>query len=413
MVKVSILIPTRERAFYLPACLRTALAIPDPDIEVVIADNASTDNTAEVVATFDDPRIVYLPSDARVSMRENFNRALAASRGDYAIVIGDDDAILPGQFAHLRHLLDTHQPDGISWFKFTYGWPIEGYGKKTGGIRFYREDCFVPPVAYDPKDDLAKLLSCDLNALYPTPNIYHGCVSRAYLERLAPAPGLYFDSTIPDVNLQYRATLSGGRFLHLHHPMSINGHSPHSNGGSQAAAPSGSERAKIAAKFESENRADPWDDILDHAQTIQMVFFATLETVRERGGFTDIRPDYDKWYSFALGALRQKPEHAERIRKALEEHAQRTGTTAELARATAVEATRKRSWSDRLKRWRSQAASFRLSAALDGVNDVDTAAQVCDGVLGADYAAVIAGQMPPARAWAQARTRAKGFTRTL
>ena len=62
--------------------------------------------------------------------------ALKASSGDYVIFFGDDDGIIPDQFKHLRYILEEHTPDSLSWDFLTYVWPIEGYGKKTGGLRF-------------------------------------------------------------------------------------------------------------------------------------------------------------------------------------------------------------------------------------------------------------------------------------
>lgn len=412
-MKISIIIPTRERAFYLAASIRTALDIDDPDIEVIVADNASTDNTGDVVRAAADPRLIYLPSDRRVSMRENFNRALCASSGEYVLFIGDDDAVLTGQFRHLRSLLETRKPDGVSWFKATYGWPIEGFGKKTGGIRFYREDIFGPPVAYDPHDDMDALMRCQLGQLNPTPAIYHGCVSRAFLDRIAPAPGIYFDSMIPDVNFQFRCIYLGGNFLHTRHPFSINGYGPASTGGAHAAPKPGSPGARIGSAFVAENKADPFEDIIDHALTVQMVYFSTLETLRERGGFTDPAPSFTDWYQFALNATRMRPDNATRIEETLSAHAARTGTTRQLEAARTLAPRAKRTLSERLVRARSQISSFRLSAELDGVNTVLSATQVYDAVLGADYGAVLDKTMSPASAWRAAKRRSKGFKRQL
>ncbi|MCA0872112.1 glycosyltransferase [Seohaeicola saemankumensis] len=412
-MKISIIIPTRERAFYLDASIRTVLEIDDADIELIVADNASTDNTREVVQAFDDPRLIYLPSDARVSMRENFNRSLVASSGDYVIFIGDDDAVLTGQFPILRRLLEQEKPDGVSWFKSTYGWPIEGYGKKTGGIRFYRDECFGAPVEYDPRSYLDALMRCDLGQLYPTPNIYHGCVSRAYLDRIAPKPGLYFDSTIPDVNLQYRSIYLGGRFLHTFHPFTINGYGPASTGGAHQSPKPGTASDKIGKAFVAENRADPYDDIIDHALTIQLVFLATLETLRARGGFDDPAPDYTAWYRLALNAARAKPEEAARVGGILDSYAEQTGTRAQLDQARAQPPLPKRKFAERLARVRGQLRSFRRSAEENGQNTVLTATHVVDAVLGADYGAVLDGSLSPARAWKQARNRARAFKTEL
>jgi len=412
-MKISIIIPTRERAVYLGASIRTALEIDDPDIEVIVADNASTDETRDVVEAETDPRLIYLPSDHRVSMRENFNRALCASSGDYVLFIGDDDAVLSGQFRFLRHILETRKPDGVTWFRATYGWPIKDFGSKTGGVRFYRENTYGAPVSYDPHDDLGALLNCRLSHLDPTPAIYHGCASRAFLERIAPAPGLYFDSMIPDVNFQYRSIFTGGNFLHTAHPFTINGYGPVSTGGAHAAVKPGSPSAKIGSAFEAENKADPYEDIIDHALSVQLVFFSTLETLRQRAGFDDPAPAYTDWYQYALDAKRLKPEHTERIDAILTDYAARTGTAAQLDAARARAQKTRRTLSQRLRRARGQIISFRLSAAQDGVNTVHSATRVYDAVLGADYGAVLDKTLSPASAWRAARRRSKGFTRQL
>lgn len=412
-MKISIIIPSRERASYLGASIQTVLDIDDPNIELIVADNASVDGTDQVVAGFDDPRLIYLPSHARVSMRENFNRSVLASTGDYVIVFGDDDAILPGQFPYLRRLLEEHRPDGVSWFKATYGWPIEGFGDKTGGIRFYRDDCFGAPHPYDPKDYLDNLLRCELAQLNPTPNTYHGCVSRAYFETHKPSDGVLFDSTIPDVNFQYRSIYNGGRFLHLRHPFTINGYSPASTGGAHSNPKEGSEGDKIGKSFAAENKADPYDDIIDHALTIQLVFFSTLETMRTRGGFDTPAPDYALWYNYALNAARSKPAEAERINKILVDYAEQTGTQAQLLTARAMPVRSKRTLAERWARVQSQFQSFRLSAELDGVNTVHSAARVMDAVLGDDYGAILDGGETKNGAWSKAKRRSKSFKRQL
>lgn len=412
-MKISIIIPTRERAMYLGASIRTALDIDDADIEVIVADNASTDDTRAVVEQFSDPRLTYLPSKLRVSMRENFNRALCASSGDYVLFIGDDDAVLTGQFRFLRRILEEYQPDGVSWFRATYGWPIGDFGKKTGGIRFYREDAFGAPTAYDPHDDLTALLHCDLGDLNPTPAIYHGCVSRRYLDRIAPAPEVFFDSMIPDVNFQYRSIYRGGKFLHTRHPFTINGYGPASTGGAHSAPKPGSQSDRIGKSFEAENKADPYVDIIDHALTIQLVFFATLETLRQRDGYDSPLPSYTDWYQYALNATRLTPGNAPRIKEILNDYAARTGTGKYLKAARTLSPRAKRTLGERLTRARSQISSFRLSAERNGENTVLSATQVYDAVLGADYGAVLDKTLPRAAAWRAAKRRSKGFTRQL
>lgn len=412
-MKISVIIPTRDRARYLGASIASVLAADDPDLELIVSNNASHDNTRDVVSAIHDPRLRYIETDGRISMRQNFNMALLQSTGDYVIFIGDDDAILPGQLPYLRRLIDAHRPDGLSWFKATYGWPVDGFGNKTGGIRFYKADSFHAPHAYDPRVDIDAMLACRLSALNPAPNIYHGCVSRAYLDRIAPAPDVYFDGTIPDVNFSFRATFLGGNFLHLRHPFTINGYGPASTGGAHGAVKPGSPSDKVGKDFVADNSADPYDDIIDHALTVQLVYFSTLETLRARGGFEDHQPNYREWYHFALSALQVKPEVEPRLTEVLNAHAERTGTQAQLTEARALPARAKRSITERLARAKGQLGSFRLLAELNGENTVFTAAQISDQVLGTGLGDVMSGQASTRAAWRAAKSRARGFTRQL
>ncbi|MEQ9400306.1 MAG: glycosyltransferase [Longimicrobiales bacterium] len=59
---VSVLVPTYNRAHYIGATLRTLLGQTQPPAEIVIVDDGSTDNTADVVAEFDHPSIRYISS---------------------------------------------------------------------------------------------------------------------------------------------------------------------------------------------------------------------------------------------------------------------------------------------------------------------------------------------------------------
>jgi hypothetical protein len=413
-MKISIIIPTRERAVYLGASISTALAIEDPDLEVVVSDNASTDGTRAVVESFSDPRLIYVETGRRVSMRENFCRGLDASSGDYILFFGDDDAVLPGQFAVLRHIVERERPDGVSWHRMTYGWPVAGYGRKPGGLRFFRDRCYGAVSSYDPDQNRSHLLACRLSSMQPSPNIYHGCASREYLDRLAPQMGVWFDSIIPDVNFEYRSTLTGGDFRHIDHFITINGYSPASTGGAHAEVKQpGSAEEKAGKAFQTENATDPFIDVIDHALCAPLAFFGTLETVRARSGLTDVQPDYAAWYAFAHRFGRRTPSRAADIDRILAEYAERTGTQSEWEAARAAPVLPEGKLRDRWIKLRAQATSFRRSTRIGEENTVATAAQVADTILGHDMLAVMDGRMTQRSAWANARHRASGFQREL
>ncbi len=93
---VSVCVPTRNRASTLASALASVLAEPLDDLEVVVYDDASYDETAAAVRELDDPRIRYRRQRARVGIARNRNACLDAARGRYLAWLDDDDAYLPG-----------------------------------------------------------------------------------------------------------------------------------------------------------------------------------------------------------------------------------------------------------------------------------------------------------------------------
>ncbi len=91
---VTIGIPTYNRAAdHLGAALESALAQRYEPLEIIVSDNGSTDHTRELVAGYDDPRIRYVRHDPGLGPLGNFNFCVEAARGDYLLLLHDDDLI--------------------------------------------------------------------------------------------------------------------------------------------------------------------------------------------------------------------------------------------------------------------------------------------------------------------------------
>lgn len=90
---VSVIIPTYNSARWLEASIRSALDQTYDALEVLVFDDASTDETPALMARFDDPRLVYVRADRNVRFAANVNKGLRASRGRYGIVLGSDDIL--------------------------------------------------------------------------------------------------------------------------------------------------------------------------------------------------------------------------------------------------------------------------------------------------------------------------------
>jgi hypothetical protein len=93
--RLSILIPTRNRAAYLAGALSSARAQDLPDIEIIVSDNASTDGTSALLAGLADPRVRTVRQEQDLGMVGNWNACLALARGDLVLVLSDDDELYP------------------------------------------------------------------------------------------------------------------------------------------------------------------------------------------------------------------------------------------------------------------------------------------------------------------------------
>ena len=89
--RVTIVIPTYNAAEYLGDAIRSALEQSFEDFELLVLDNVSTDNTAEVVAKFDDPRLQYKINDENIGFLGNANQGLSLARGNFLTYLGADD----------------------------------------------------------------------------------------------------------------------------------------------------------------------------------------------------------------------------------------------------------------------------------------------------------------------------------
>lgn len=93
---VTIAIPTYNRADgYLREALASALAQDYQHLEIVVVDNASQDATPAYVASIADQRLRYIRNPKNLGVNGNFNACVDHARGEYVLVLHDDDSIDP------------------------------------------------------------------------------------------------------------------------------------------------------------------------------------------------------------------------------------------------------------------------------------------------------------------------------
>src|SRR5512138_468588 len=114
--KVSVIVPAYNAAASLPGALESVLGQSLRSIEVIVADDGSTDDTAAVAAAAADadPRVRLLRADRNRGAAAARNRAMAAARGEWLALLDADDRFLPDRLPRLVALGEARAADIVA-----------------------------------------------------------------------------------------------------------------------------------------------------------------------------------------------------------------------------------------------------------------------------------------------------------
>ena len=98
---VSVLMPAYNHAPYVRPAVESVLGQTYANLELVVIDDASTDETWAVLQSFDDVRIRLLRHEVNRGAHATLNEALALARGDFIAIINSDDLYHPGRIERL------------------------------------------------------------------------------------------------------------------------------------------------------------------------------------------------------------------------------------------------------------------------------------------------------------------------
>ncbi len=102
---VSVCIPTFNGAPWIREAIESALSQDFSDLEVVVCDDASSDDTVELAGQFRDERVRVVANRDRVGMARNWNRSVMASKGAYIKFLMQDDRLAPGCVGRMLEVL--------------------------------------------------------------------------------------------------------------------------------------------------------------------------------------------------------------------------------------------------------------------------------------------------------------------
>lgn len=106
--RLTIAIPTVNRARLVARAVESALAQTAADIEIIVSDNGSTDDTPQVLGGYQDPRLRRFRHERTMSATAHGNFLIEQSAGDYFLGLSDDDHIEADFAARVLDLLGRH-----------------------------------------------------------------------------------------------------------------------------------------------------------------------------------------------------------------------------------------------------------------------------------------------------------------
>ncbi|MFA5157481.1 MAG: glycosyltransferase family 2 protein [Candidatus Omnitrophota bacterium] len=156
--KISILIPTYNRAKFLRNALDSIVAQDAQDIECIISDNASNDDTAEIVRSFQKNHayIKYFRNETNLGFDSNILVSLSRAKGEYVWLFGDDDYMLPGAIGSVRETITKNY--NLALVYVNYSISSRDFKKiiKRRAVPLYKN------ILCKTSDDCLKAILCDL-----------------------------------------------------------------------------------------------------------------------------------------------------------------------------------------------------------------------------------------------------------
>lgn len=225
---LSICIPTRNREFYCIEAIKNILSYPYDNYELVIQDNSDSDEIEQYVKANPDDRLVYNHDKVRINSAINMDKSLSMGIGEYILLLGDDDTILPSAFEVVKWAkkndYNVVSPQQVE----TFFWNMEE--RSLGGrLILYKQNENTKIVKTKPL--LKKLLKNGVLSytMYNLPKVYHGLVKRTVLDEIRQkCGGQAVPGLSPDICLAIAIALLYDENVIINKPISIAGACPSS-----------------------------------------------------------------------------------------------------------------------------------------------------------------------------------------
>lgn len=293
--KVSVIIPVKDRKEYLYHTLRTCMAQDYENFEIIVADDASTDGTKEMVKAMAamDSRITFIDRPERVGMRDNFEDALSRIKEGYVMALGGDDGIQPRGISRMVSKFHVTGAKLMVWSPPEYAYPMDYYPNGHFSINYKAKSHWVSSKDYLGRQPLTLNYINDIEC----PMFYiRGAAHISLIEQVKSrtADGRFYSCPTPD---GYSGIVLAGeveKFFFSGESFTINGVSPSSQGIAYVRKDQKSvENSKEFFKFSESKMMHPILASQPYSPLLSLMTVDYLMTARDLPGWGGDFPEID------------------------------------------------------------------------------------------------------------------------
>lgn len=204
----SIIVPTYNRANLLALAVQSVLNQSLANLEIVISDGASTDNTRKVVEAIKDDRVRYFNTGGKVPVADNYQNGLNHARGEYITFLSDDDAYTPNLLEKVKRIIDQERAEivGYQYCRY-YHDELHDFDRNIprNSLLISKFDGSV--TKFDSKEALEQVLALHglrdvpVNTRFICPYLSNATYHRSVFDRLRKVRASLFDTVPPDIYL--------------------------------------------------------------------------------------------------------------------------------------------------------------------------------------------------------------------
>lgn len=232
MPKVSVVIPTLNRANLLRWALKSAVEQDFQDFEIIVSDDCSIDDTRRVVDSFGSPKVIYVAPPKRLNMPDSFEFALKQARGEYLTFLTDDSYLMPDCISVALRNMDRFGVDLAVWRHCSY-FGADWIEPSRRNVLYLPQLTFRSDLR-DSRQSLRRWFTSIRAHSAEMPRSINSLCHRSIIEKALAVQGRFFQAPAPDHSSGAAMLLNTERYVLIDQALVIDGVSPASIGPSQS-----------------------------------------------------------------------------------------------------------------------------------------------------------------------------------